>query len=311
MRNNPKLSVITPTYNRAHLLPRVWKSLKVQTCADFEWIVVDDGSTDETESVVAGFSDPRIRYVRLSKNRGVSAARNRGIDISRSPYLVFLDSDDEMLPTALEEITETWSELNDPQVGRVCFRYVVSETGELLGTMKGTRLLLDYEEAICGQRTRGDFVNTVRREAFDHLRFDEDVTGVEQGVLWWRMARKWKTLYINRPLAIYHSGSANQLTGTESTVVHAADVATGYDRLWREHEKTLLENCPHKYGYYLLASAFNHALAGNRRQALDRAWQALLHQGDWKKAIPLLLVAPLGGRLVGKLFRLRAKIRKQ
>ena len=75
----PKVSVILPTYNRAHMIRRAIDTVLNQTFADIELIVVDDGSTDDTKAVVSSISDPRLRYVQHSENRGGSAARNTGI----------------------------------------------------------------------------------------------------------------------------------------------------------------------------------------------------------------------------------------
>lgn len=307
--NTPKISVITPTYNRAHLLPRVWASLKAQTFSDFEWIVVDDGSTDETESVVASFKDPRIRYIRLPENRGVNTARNRGIEASRAPYLVFLDSDDEIVPEALEEIVKAWEEIEDPTVGKIAFRCFEADTGEIVGRMKEDRLLLGYEEIICEEKVKGDFFGIVKRELFDRFRFPEDVCGVE-ALFVWRAAREWKTLYINHPLLCVHYSAEDRLSGTEGIISRTEDMAVGFDRLCEEHKEAWLRNCPRQYGHYLLRSAFYHALAGNRLQALNRAWK-LVHHGYWREGMLMLLIAPLGRRLVAQTFRLRARMGKR
>ena len=103
--NRPTVSVIIPTYNRAHLLGRAIKSVLNQTYKDFELIVVDDGSTDDTEKVVGNFKDERIRYISLEKNMGAGVARNRGIEASRGKYIAFHDSDDEWLAEKLEKQT--------------------------------------------------------------------------------------------------------------------------------------------------------------------------------------------------------------
>ena len=97
----PRFSVVIPTFNRAALLPTAIGSVLAQTDPDFELIVVDDGSTDGTDAIVAAFADPRITY-RPQPNSGVSAARNTGAEVARGEFLVFLDSDDELLPYALE-----------------------------------------------------------------------------------------------------------------------------------------------------------------------------------------------------------------
>jgi len=97
----PAVSVVLPTYNRAWRIGRAIRSVENQTCGDVELIVVDDGSTDDTERVVTAIPDPRIRYVRHSKRRGGSAARNTGIELARAGLIAFLDSDDEWLPDKL------------------------------------------------------------------------------------------------------------------------------------------------------------------------------------------------------------------
>lgn len=104
--NRPTVSVILPTYNRAHLLGRAIRSALDQTYQDFELIVVDDGSTDDTEQVVRGVHDQRIHYLRHDENRGAAAARNTGIRAARGEYIAFLDSDGQWLPENLQRHTE-------------------------------------------------------------------------------------------------------------------------------------------------------------------------------------------------------------
>lgn len=100
---HPRFSIITPTYNRAHLLPRCLDSILGQSFGNFVATVVDDGSTDDTSQVVQSYAqrDARIRYL-SQKNRGATAARNTGARSSHGEYLVFLDSDDEVRPQWLE-----------------------------------------------------------------------------------------------------------------------------------------------------------------------------------------------------------------
>jgi len=100
----PKVSVIIPTHNREKLLSKAVGSVIEQTFQDFEVIIVDDGSTDNTRKVISEFSakDERILYI-YQQNQGVASARNKGISIARGAYIAFLDSDDRMLPNRLEE----------------------------------------------------------------------------------------------------------------------------------------------------------------------------------------------------------------
>lgn len=105
--STPAISVILPTYNRAGRLARSVGSVLHQTFTDFELLVVDDGSTDDTRDVVEAFDDPRIRYIPRSRNGGVAATRNTGIEAARGQLLAFQDSDDEWLLGKLEAQIET------------------------------------------------------------------------------------------------------------------------------------------------------------------------------------------------------------
>lgn len=105
----PAFSVLMATYNRAALLPRAIKSVLGQTFHDFELIVIDDASADDTAEVVRQIGDDRIRYVQLAENGGQSRALNAGITQAQGEYISFLDSDDEWLPTYLEEISDAFA----------------------------------------------------------------------------------------------------------------------------------------------------------------------------------------------------------
>lgn len=112
----PTFSIIVPAYNRAKLLPRALKSTLAQTDPDFEVIVVDDASTDNIAEVMAGFTDSRIRYVRLDKNGGASRARNDGFKVAQGELISLLDSDDEMHPDFLAKTRAAWTKAG-PNVG--------------------------------------------------------------------------------------------------------------------------------------------------------------------------------------------------
>ncbi|MCX7649273.1 MAG: glycosyltransferase [Flavobacteriales bacterium] len=109
----PYFSVVLPTYNRAKWLPETIQSVLKQSFKDFELIVVDDGSTDETKEVIQKIADSRIRYV-YQNNMERSAARNNGIRISKGRYICFLDSDDAFLPHHLQTFYEVIQAENEP-----------------------------------------------------------------------------------------------------------------------------------------------------------------------------------------------------
>jgi glycosyltransferase involved in cell wall biosynthesis len=100
--NNPLVSVIIPTYNHADVLTRAVQSVLNQIYANFELIVVDDCSTDDTQAVIKKFKDDRIIYVRHSENKGLAATRNTGMNKAKGGWFAFLDADDEFLPDRLK-----------------------------------------------------------------------------------------------------------------------------------------------------------------------------------------------------------------
>ncbi len=115
-----RVSVIIPTYNRAETLPRAIDSALDQTVEDLEVVVVDDGSTDETSSVLAEYDDPRVRPVVHATNQGANAARNTGIEHARGTYVAFLDSDDTWLPEKLERQLATLDGRSSDWIGAYC-----------------------------------------------------------------------------------------------------------------------------------------------------------------------------------------------
>lgn len=99
-----------PLFNREATVGRAVESVLRQTLANFELVIVDDGSTDGSVNVVEAIGDPRVRLIRLPENRGGNAARNEGVRQSRAPIISFLDSDDEYLPHKLETVAATFAE---------------------------------------------------------------------------------------------------------------------------------------------------------------------------------------------------------
>lgn len=113
---SPLVSVILPTYNRAHTLERAISSVLKQTFSDFELIIMDDGSTDETSQVLDKYDERKdVRVIRLDHG-GVSVARNTGIAASQGRYIAFQDSDDEWLPNFLEKAVAALKETG-PEIG--------------------------------------------------------------------------------------------------------------------------------------------------------------------------------------------------
>ncbi len=124
------LSIIIPTYNRAHLIEHTLKSVLDQSCDDFEVIVIDDGSSDNTQEIVQPFLSEKVRYYCIpNSERG--AARNRGTEYAKGKYINWFDSDDEMLPHHVAHVKELCSFHNNPEVVNVMYQIKDSVSGKL------------------------------------------------------------------------------------------------------------------------------------------------------------------------------------
>ncbi|ELY44546.1 glycosyltransferase family 2 protein [Natronorubrum sulfidifaciens] len=151
-----RVSVIIPTYNRATTLPRAIDSALTQTVDDLEVVVVDDGSTDETGSVLASYDDPRVRPVVHATNQGANVARNTGLEHAGGEYVAFLDSDDVWHPEKLERQLECLENRSNEWVGTYC-----ESAFELSGTSGRLRT------AVASVLARGD--ETPTREGGEEL----------------------------------------------------------------------------------------------------------------------------------------------
>ena len=199
----PKVSVIIPTYQRAHLIRESIDSVLAQTYRDFEIIVVDDGSTDGTHEVVAGYRN-RVRYI-YQENRGPSSARNSGIKAAQGEFIAFQDSDDLWLPEKLASQVPLFD--RDPEIGLVyCdMSYFRSD-----GPCDRPSSFKSHAPPASGYALRELFVNgtpmhtptaIVMRHCFDNAgMFDERLVDFEDQAMWFRIARVFKIDYVDAPL---------------------------------------------------------------------------------------------------------------
>jgi glycosyltransferase involved in cell wall biosynthesis len=254
----PDVSVITPSFNRATLLPRVWDSLARQR-ADFEWIVIDDASTDNTRAIVESFGDKRIIYRALMKNSGVNAARNAGVRLARSQYVVFLDSDDELSPETLHCVVEIMDAAED-SIGIAVFPCVMAETGRQICELTDRKVLNEYD-VVCGNAMGvGDKILVFRKEVFDEFRLPEAFRGCEQ-IFVYDISRKWKFLMINRPLSIVHR-QADNLSNANSMIRRSSDIAKSFEIIIGNHKK-ILAAYPNVEFEFLKKALYRYGVAGS------------------------------------------------
>jgi glycosyltransferase involved in cell wall biosynthesis len=211
MTESPTFTVFTPTFNRAHVLHRVWESLSAQSFRDFEWLVVDDGSTDGTDALVAAWTreaDFPVRYLSQA-NSGKAAAFNRGVAAATGRLFLTLDSDDSCVATALERFHLHWESI--PRVEREEFVGVTALGRTPNGAIHGTpfpRDVFDSDSiAIRFQhRVKGDKWGFSRVDVLRAFPFptSTDSKFVSESVVWYAIARNYRTRFVNEPLWIYH-----------------------------------------------------------------------------------------------------------
>jgi glycosyltransferase involved in cell wall biosynthesis len=217
----PKVSVVVPTYNRAHLLRTCLESIARQTYHDFEIVVVDDGSADDTTEVVAAFA-PLARYF-WQENQGIPGALNRGVREARGEYVSFVASDDALVAEALEAEVRVLQE--NPSVGLVYGQaWEMNEKGRVISVRKpgfaqGSYIRSGREEI--RDLLFADHITCstvmVRRSCLDDVGlFDPKYSPLgEDWDMWTRIAKKYDVAYIAKPLGIYldHAGPAGNIYG--------------------------------------------------------------------------------------------------
>jgi glycosyltransferase involved in cell wall biosynthesis len=242
--SSPVFSVATATYNRANTLPRVYDSLRAQTFQDFEWLIVDDGSVDETPDLVKRWHQEAaipIRYFR-QENRGKAAAMNRAVREARGQFFLILDSDDACIPTALERFLVHWDAI--PLDEREMFQGVTArcmdQHGNLFGdplpagTLDSNSAEMQYKYKIFGERWGFQRIEVLRRFPFPVAQRGGHV---QDGVVWRAIGREYRTRYVDEALRVYwrgEGGRADQLSHFKGKRLAEGAIAGVYDNLAHE-----------------------------------------------------------------------------
>lgn len=205
----PVFSIITPAYNRAELLRETAASILHQTFEAWEFIVVDDGSTDHTAQVMEELmaQDARIRYV-YQNNAERSAARNNGARHAKGKYLCFLDSDDYFQPAYLEKLYEFLKQNEFPEALVVCAFYEWTGGAQLLPVQE-PEPSTPFADWLCLWPVSPSRA-CVAKAAFDTVTFREDIVIVEDTVLWVTLVKNFPLLYFPERLIQYrvHEGNS-------------------------------------------------------------------------------------------------------
>ena len=207
-------TVFTPTYNRAHTLRNVYGSLLSQTYKNFEWLIVDDGSTDQTHELVQSFKSEKILNIRYfyQKNGGKHVAFNKGVLEAKGNLFLTLDSDDQCISTALERFYLNWIDI--PEDRRKEFSGVTclckDELGRIVGgklpkpTLEGLPHEVTEKYRLSGEKWgfhKTDILKIYPYPVFPKERY------IAESLVWNRIGRIYKIKFINEPLRLYINSS--------------------------------------------------------------------------------------------------------
>jgi glycosyltransferase involved in cell wall biosynthesis len=196
------LAIVTPTYNRAELLPKLYDSLLNQTDFSFRWYIIDDGSTDNTEAVCKSFLSDQFDILYLKKeNGGKHTALNFSYKFIQEDVTIIVDSDDYLACDAVETICKDWEKYKScDDVGGMSY-YKLLFTGQVIGdTFHQNYYISSYIQYIINEKIRGDKAEVFRSSVLKENPFPvfENEKFLSEAVIWIKMSLKYKMIYIQK-----------------------------------------------------------------------------------------------------------------
>jgi glycosyltransferase involved in cell wall biosynthesis len=197
----PKVSILIPTYNRADIISETFDCIINQTYTDFEFVIVNNGSTDHTAEVLKKYEkDPRVRIFTLPVNQGYAKGYNFGLDQLRGEWFAAATDDDPLMLDALEVMMRIPEEV-DPEVNAVTANCLLTSTGKFAGKGLDRDQYLDLETIV--RKCSGEFWGITKRELLGDLRFNVDLPGNDD-VLWYKIDAVAKRYYIHRAVITFN-----------------------------------------------------------------------------------------------------------
>lgn len=208
MNKTPLISVIVPTFNREKTITRTIDSLLRQSYKNIEIVIVEDGSEDATKDVLRQFDDDRIRVIYHEENKGVTAAKNTGLDNITGEWFTILDSDDEIISNALEAMINIPLNI-DHRVTAVTCNCIDTSTGTFSGKGVSADQYLDFEKVVVD--LYGEFWGLTKSELLLNDRLNEDLWGYEN-TLWYKINERANRYYLHQGLRIFHTEDSDRIS---------------------------------------------------------------------------------------------------
>ena len=267
--DNPIVSVIIPTYNRANLLPRAVDSILSQTFTDYEIIIVDDHSSDITQDVISNLRDSRIRSIRHERNKGQSASINTGITNSRGEYIAFLDDDDEWLPDKLEGQVEVFqSSASDVGLVYGWMDRIEDSTGRLIPSYRNTMEGDIFEHSLALNIPGPTIVLLVRSSVAREVGgIDANLSRYNDADFICRVAQRYKAAVLPEVVARAHFNHEHEQMG-DNTPEYLTGAAN-FLRMHMDRFSMELDDRPKTHATLLRRLASVEMMRGNRQAALS------------------------------------------
>lgn len=290
----PAFTVFTPTYNRAHTLPRVYAGLRAQTYQNFEWLIIDDGSTDGTGEIVAQWraeAEFPVRYD-WQENRGKHIAHNAALERARGEFFLVLDSDDSLVPAALERLLATWESIPVERKDEFCgvAGLCADQHGAVVGAWLPAPVMdVSLLEMRFVYKRSQEFTACYKTAIVKEFPFPEleNAKFIPEGLVWSQIGGRYKTRYINEALQIYYV-EADAETLMRSNPINLAASHSLWHRFTLNHEIAWFRYQPS----YFLSSAIHYI-----RFSLHKRAGLLVQVSDLNNYLARLLwvaMLPLG-----------------
>jgi glycosyltransferase involved in cell wall biosynthesis len=270
-----KFSIVVATYNRSGLLRRCIVSVLAQTYRNFELIIVDDGSTDDTEVVVNSIADNRVRYIKLDKNYGTATpARNRGIDEMTGDALIIWDSDDVLLPNALMELEIGFKQF---PVAVVCTSTDFYKDDVIVKNSRIPTGLITVTDWVAGNRPKDAEIIAIHKDLIGDTRFRS--RGIDFMFYIEVLARYGgKIAYMNETCGkVFLESDELSLTKKRKKMNSALSQERGeiFNVFLPKYKHLYFEaGVEKKYAAYAYGAAVGLLLNGKQRKAIRWAWEA-------------------------------------
>ncbi len=274
----PKISVVMPAYNAEKYIAEAIESILAQTYKDFEFIIINDGSTDKTEEIILSYNDERIVYLKNEKNMGIVHTLNRGLDIAKGEYIARMDADDISLSQRLEKQLKYMEKHKSIAVLGTSF--TIFGDG-----IKSYPFIFSFNH----KRAKAElFFNSslghpsviIKKSVLDNnsLRYEEEYKGLEDFVLWWRIAKHGNVASLKQPLLKYRKHKKQITSSRDFTFEHKfkkflLERVNVFDINYTNAEfSSLLKYCLGQYNDLIvndienLVSLFKKLLKANKKQ---------------------------------------------